>query len=53
MTHRTQSTLIGSQGNRVGGMELINLAQCWDRLWFVVNAVMGVLVMHNVKLQSS
>ena len=29
------------------------MAQYWDRLWFVVNAVMGVLVMHTVKLQSS
>ena len=25
-------------------MELTNEAQCWDRLWFVMNAVMGVVV---------
>jgi hypothetical protein len=46
----TLSTLIGSQGNRVGGVEFTNRAHGWDGLWFLVNAVMGVTVMHNVNL---
>jgi hypothetical protein len=45
--------LIWYQGNRCGGVELNNLAEGWDRLWFLVNAVMEVPIMHNVKLQSS
>ena len=49
----TQRTLTGAQENRVGGVELTSLAQGADRLWFLVNAVMGVPVMHNVKLQSN